>query len=263
MEKKYLYLISVVLIVIVIASLFFAGPLSTSRGKFTGVVTKEVILEKGYNLVSVPFTGAKKPVSTDCNIAAIYHYNSDKQDYDDSVASIDDLKPGYGYFIKHRPASTASTTTCKITFMAESGTGISTSNLGEDGDGVLKKGYNMIGGTFEPAKIFDIKGDCNIVAVYGGFDAGSRDYVLVDLATGQLEPTKAYFVKHRPLSTAATTTCALTPDKGGELPVQQSQEPSTSTTSGELSTKPGTEMQVPQAVPPGDSGIESTPVLPV
>lgn len=253
-----MYLILVVLIVVAAASLFFAGPFSNLRGKFTGVVTRDVILEKGYNLVSVPYSGFT--ASTDCTIVAIYHFNSATQDYD-PVASINELKPGYGYFIKHRPPSTASVTTCKITFTADGGTGLSTSSLGDSSNSVLNKGYNMLGGTFESINVADIKGDCNIVAIYGGFDSINRDYVPIDLTTGQLDPYKAYFVKHRVASTSTITTCTLTAGKGGEI-TQSNDNGGTSSTTTEVNTVDGTDTQVPQAIP-DDTSIEPTPPLPV
>ena len=146
--------------------------------------TTAVSINKGWNLVSVPYsdfaiTKSENSNSADCDmqtIKLIYHYDPASGKYI-KIDVLEKMIPGQGYWIYSANA-------CAIEF--------SGMNYVDHNGLELSKGWNQISGT-ELFNIDDYKGDC----VFGkkiGYDSFATDSQKKYYETDFLEPGKAYFV---------------------------------------------------------------------
>ncbi len=139
---------------------------STVSGNQPSTESLNVFLILGWNLVSVPY---KTTVITGCDsdedsVWAI-HYDSIKKNYDRWIAReefTDSLIPGKGYWIYYESDSSNG---CTLSLSGssnplENNNHVMFNNLGDNSDGALSPGANMIGATGESIKLSDYKGDC-------------------------------------------------------------------------------------------------------
>ncbi|MFH0837319.1 MAG: hypothetical protein V1870_04270 [Candidatus Aenigmatarchaeota archaeon] len=234
-DKKYIYL-GIVVVIIVLLGLSFSGfsPLSAPGGKFTQGVSTEVTLslKSGMNSISIPVSNAQviNRIGDGCSQSYnFYHYDSTAGQIMKTV-DFAGSKPGVGYIV-------FASGDCMLTIKGET---ISPMSLGDASDGSFKAKLNHIGA---PSEV--ITKEQMIGCEFGSFyyiDPITKQIT----ATTTLEPTKGYFA-------FAKTDCRLN--------IQDTVPPVVPT--NELATVSGTDIQVPQAVPSSDLGIEPTPLLPV
>lgn len=137
-----------------------------------------VNLYTGWNVLSIPYKDFTIS-STSCSIKLIYHYNSGDKSYY-KLDSIADAIAGLGYWIYVDQD-------CSIGFNGQKK--VLLSDLGDDFDGTLYKGWNQIGGRTDVIDLIEKKEDCSIKGIYV-FDSKEKKYSQVS----NIEAGKAYFV---------------------------------------------------------------------
>ncbi len=167
------------------------------NGGLTGFVVNEgslvtVSLNNGWNLVSVPFKSFSVIGcdSEDDSVWAI-HYDSLKGGYGswigrDDFVSENGLRGGLGYWVYYESEVSES---CILSFYGSDPFALS--YLGDNKDGTLISGANMIGATTESTKLSDVAGDCAFGdASLISYDTSKSDYVYAK----ELTPGKGYWI---------------------------------------------------------------------
>ncbi|MFH0884239.1 MAG: hypothetical protein V1861_00845 [Candidatus Micrarchaeota archaeon] len=147
-------------------------------------------LQRGYNLISVPFSSAIIPQQNDCAIDRIWSY------YDGSYVSAVTGSSPIGvnfasFFVYTRTPCTLNIENADSTRPLLSKTTLA--EIWDDGGGAFnfKKGWNFFAGFTDSPLFEDVKGNCTVTKGPYGYDAAGRRWT--DAST--LDENKGYIVK--------------------------------------------------------------------
>lgn len=193
----------------------------------------EVSLVDGWNFIASPYKNVdfELDTSSPCVISAIYHYdpsakkylaitgeNVDLTKYEKGTEEYEEAYKRSHPLSGVRPGSDYWVYSNACTFYWKADTAVTNpiahSDLGDNFDGTLRRGWNQVGGTSTATNLWQYRGDCDLKVIYG-FDSDT-EYKLNDgtMARGKyfnpdfvVEPGQAYWV----FVGGTQDTCTLAP----------------------------------------------------